>query len=621
MKKFIVIMMTSLSVVWGCNDEEFLNREPQGVLLENQIFTNEDLTLALVADFYNRIPDFQHISRWWEYANFDECFGSFGPDYWRHQFFDYGYGDWGYWDYGFVRELNLFLVNIAEAEELYPSVRDRFEAEVRMIRAMVYFEMVKRMGGVPLITEPLSYDYSGDVSYLHNARASEHEVYDFILDELAAIRPMLPDDAGIKTRATQGLAWAMQARVAVYAGSIAKHGASTPAVSTDGGEVGIPAAMADGYYQLALEAAQGITGYSLYQKEADLSTNFAKLFIDKNNNPEVIFAEDFKLKSGKIHGWTLENTPISLSEEGTLGGKVNPSLNLAQSYELLDNTFAPFATHDLSGDPIVYDNPGDIFAGRDARLGGTIILPGSSFKDTPVDIFAGLRLDDGSVVNSQVRGEMREVIDGQGLVQVVGKDGPIDGQEFTAQTGFFVRKYLDPTTGAGQIGTQSEVWWIRYRLAEVLLNGAEAAFELGQNDVAADFLKIVRDRAGLTTALTAGEITFDRIVHERRAELAFENHILWDMKRWRLAHVVWNGNSEELTNDPGDATATSTRVFGLRPYKIYNPGDPDNGKYIYEEFLPGRVTVPHRFRLGNYYSQISDGIRSANPLILPNPNQ
>lgn len=619
MKKLLVIMICALTL-WSCNDEDFLNREPQGVLLEEQIFADEDLTLALVADFYNRIPEYQKISRWWDYANFDECFGSFGPDYWRHQFLDYGYGDWGYWDYAFVRELNVFLKNIAAADQLEPAARDRFEAEVRMIRAMVYFEMVKRMGGVPLITEPLTYDFSGDPSYLQYPRAKEHEVYDFILKELNELRPALPDDSGIKTRATQGLAWAMTSRVAVYAGAIAKYGSTTPSVSTAGGEVGIPASMATGYYEQALAAAQGITGYSLYQKEADLSTNFAKLFIDKQNNAEVIFAEDFKLKSGKIHGWTLENTPISLSEEGTLGGKINPSLNLAQIYELLDNTFAPFKTHDTDGNPILYDQAGDIFAGRDARLGGTIILPGSNFKDTPVDIFAGLKLADGSTINSQVRGDRREVIAGQGLVQVVGKDGPIDGQEYTAQTGFFVRKFLDPTTGAGQIGTQSDVWWIRYRYAEVLLNGAEAAFELGQNGVAADFLKPLRDRAGLTTALTAADITFERIVHERRAELAFENHVLWDMKRWRLAHIVWNGQAEELTNDPSDVTATSTRVFGLRPYKIYDPGNANDGKYVYEEFIPSRVTVPHRFRLGNYYSYIGDDVRSNNPKIVPNPN-
>ena len=100
---------------------------------------------------------------------------------------------------------------------------------------------------------------------------------------------------------------------------------------------------------------------------------------------------------------------------------------------------------------------------------------------------------------------------------------------------------LDPTVGSGRRGRGSDVAFIRYRYAEVLLNAAEAAFELGQTGVAAGYMNQVRARAGLTIPLTAGDITFDRIVHERRVELAFEGHVLFDKKRWRIAHLVWDG--------------------------------------------------------------------------------
>ena len=116
-------------------------------------------------------------------------------------------------------------------------------------------------------------------------------------------------------------------------------------------------------------------------------------------------------------------------------------------------------------------------------------------------------------------------------------------------------------------------------------------------------------------------MSFDRIVHERKVELAFEGHILWDMKRWRLAHVVWNGESVDLTNNPGKADEVSTRVFGLWPYKYYNPESPNHGKYIFKEVLPRVVTNSDRFRLGNYYSEISDEIVNNNNLIIKNPNQ
>ena len=209
-------------------------------------------------------------------------------------------------------------------------------------------------------------------------------------------------------------------------------------------------------------------------------------------------------------------------------------------------------------------------------------------------------------------------------VQVVGKDGPVSGLEFRTQSGFYIRKYMDPVTGSGTRGTGSDVAFIRYRYAEVLLNAAEAAFELGQPDVAAGYMNQVRTRAGLVMPLLSTDISFDRIVHERRVELAFEGHTLFDMKRWRLAHVVWDGtplSKTDLLSNIGQASKRSTQPWGLWPYKYYNPGSPNDGKWIYKEVLPAPVTGSNRFLMGNYYSFINDNIRSANPKIVKQPNQ
>ena len=115
-----------------------------------------------------------------------------------------------------------------------------------------------------------------------------------------------------------------------------------------------------------------------------------------------------------------------------------------------------------------------------------------------------------------------------------------------------------------------------------LEGAAEAAFELGHTDVAAGYMNTVRARAGLTTPLDQSEITFDRIVHERKVELAFEGHELWDMKRWRLAHEVWNGEAVDLSTNIGVANEVQTRVFGLWPYKYYDENGSDNNyKYVF----------------------------------------
>ncbi|MBD2703558.1 RagB/SusD family nutrient uptake outer membrane protein [Spirosoma sp. BT702] len=631
MKKYIFSLAVLFSLTTGCkNDSEFLNIKSTNILLIDEVYGDPRLVLSAATELYNRIPDFQEpgtgtISI---FALFDEAFSS--GDYPRHQTREYDYVFPGinnpevtYWDYGYIREINLFIERVNAATKLSAADKARFVAEGRFLRANVYFELVRRLGGVPLITESLTYDYSGNAAYLRKPRAKESEIYDYVISEFEAIKSILPKTPNEKSRATYGLALAAKSRAALYAASIAKYGVNTPTVTLPGGEVGIPVARANGYYQTALEAAQELINsgqYSLYQKAPDLSTNFANIFLDKANNPEVIFVEDYKLQSGKVHSFALDNQPRAVTEEGERGGRLNPSLNLVQSFEKLDNTFAPLPINKgAATDYIYYDKPEDLFAGRDARLRGTVLVPGDLFKNRSIDIFAGLILGNGSILSGDQLGQLKMV--NGASVQVVGLSGPIEGYDGSAQSGFYMRKYNDPVTGSGQIGTMSEVWNVRYRYAEVLLNAAEAAFELGQNALAAGYMKQVRDRAGLTKALTPSEITFDRIVHERKVELSFENHILWDMKRWRLAHVVWDGSNSDLTTLPGKATEPSTRVFSLWPYKIYDPGGPNHNKWVYRKVLSGRVTQSHIFRLGNYYARINDGIINNNPTILRNPNQ
>jgi len=626
MKKYIYFLIIPILLGSCSSDSEFLDREPSNILTQNQAFGSPDIVLSVLADLYNRYYDFGTVEDWSSLAQFNVAFWSEAGRYGYFQNGGYGYGDWGTWDYGYIREMNLFLERLELSEALDPADKARFAAEGRFLRASYYFTMVKRMGGVPLILESETYDFSGDATYLQHPRETEAALYDFVISEADAILADLPSDVNTKSRASKGAVLAMKARAALYAGSIARYGASTPQVSLPGGEVGIPASRAEEYYTTALSAAQSIINgevgnYSLYEKKPDLSENFASIFYDKSNNPEAIFVEDYKLQSGKVHGFTIANQPRFGAEEEE-GGRINPALSLVQSFETLDGEYAPLPIEDASGNPIYYDTPEGVFANRDARLMGTVIVPGSSFKGREVDIFAGIQLADGTIISGDSRGQQKEVMGTD--MKVVGFDGPIDGLEFTAQTGFYIRKYQDPKAGSGQRGTQSDVWFIRYRYAEVLLNAAEAAFELNQPAVAAGYLNQVRRRAGITTDLAAADITFDRIAHERFVEFAFEGLHFFDLKRWRIAHEVLDGtpmDAATITDNIGDATKRLTQPFGLWPYKYYNPGDANDGTYIYKIVKPNRVTGADRFQFGNYYSEIGAGILNNNPLIVRNPNQ
>ena len=637
MKKIhYIICFAVLAFFFGCKrDNEFLDIPPKQIIPEVVAFSDPALVLSVLGDLYNRQLDFSGLDNGWSsFADFSESFPSENGSYFFVQRTGWGYGEWGVnWfdSYSYIRDLNLFIARDSASTQLNASDKARFLAEGRFLRANFYFELVKRMGGVPLILQPLIYDLKGDPTYLQTPRAKESDVYDFIISEADAIKVDLPS-GGDKSRATKAAALAMKSRAALYAASIAKYGAATPQVSLPGGEVGIPASKANEYYAAALAGAEEIINgnagtYKLYKVLPNLSDNFAAIFLDKSSvNQESIWIEDFKAGSGggKVHGFTINDQPFSNSDEGDDAGRLNPSLNLMEQFEKLDNTFAPFETKDGGGNPDYYPDRHDIFTGRDARLGGTALLPGDYFKSGQVDIWAGYVLADGSVLTSDNAVNLKPLPGTTVPVQVVGKDGPVPGLQLRSQSGFYIRKYLDPTIGSGRRGRGSDVAFIRYRYAEVLLNAAEAAFELGDNAKAATYMNMVRERAGLIIPLTPAQITFDRIVHERRVELAFEGHILYDYKRWRIAHKVWDGTPvtlSDLKNNIGKATQKSTQPWGLYPYKYYNPGNANNGKWLFREVLPAPVSGSNLFQFGNYYSLIGDDVRAANLKIVKQPNQ
>jgi len=112
-------------------------------------------------------------------------------------------------------------------------------------------------------------------------------------------------------------------------------------------------------------------------------------------------------------------------------------------------------------------------------------------------------------------------------------------------TQFQVVKYLpEEDTALGITSTVTDRTkagndWIVIRYADVLLLHAEAILAGGNTttaQAALDSFQLVRDRAGLTTPVT--EITRQGLLDERRAELAFENHRLFDLIRFGEAQNV-----------------------------------------------------------------------------------
>jgi hypothetical protein len=627
MKKLLrcAVCAALLAPLTACGDWTSLTIPPQTILTDDQVWGQPDMIKGVLADYYSRIPQAVQLegTAWQNFAAYDEgIWSGIDNNEFLNNIITYDYSRWAIWDneYELIRDINLAIDGITNttSPRITPALRSEFIAELRFVRAYVYFELVKRMGGVPIITEQEIYDFSGDPSALQLPRNTEAEVYDFIATELDAIKDQLGNE-GSKTRANRYTALALESRAMLYAGSLARSNSEMASpITLPGGEVGIPAERAVGYYQKSLDASRELINsgaYELYRGNPNPGENFYEAVSKKTGNNEVILARDYSASQGRTHTFTREIIPHSMRVDlvGITGGsEISPTLQLVESFDRLDGspgTMTGVGDGTVAGQAnwVYYDHMEDIFANRDARLYGTILYPGSSFAGEPLKMQAGV------YVWNESEGHYDRVVGPAGSTYsdggvLTGLDGPLAAEAYVSTTGFLLRKYLDPNPNARSSAIDSDMWWVMFRLGETYLNAAEAAYELGLTSEALGYVNTLRERAGFPpNSLTT--LTRDRIRQERRVELAFEGHRLWDLKRWRIAHELWNGNPQSLT----------ANAWELWPFRIVRPGHPDNNKYVFDRMPADRQTAPRFFRMGNYYSAIPQDALSNNPTLVRNP--
>ncbi|WP_407420045.1 RagB/SusD family nutrient uptake outer membrane protein [Barnesiella intestinihominis] len=497
---------------------------------------------------------------------------------------------WGCWDYGKIRRVNYFLKNFPAYKSNFQNtvLADAWMGEAHFIRAYCYFAMVKRYGGVPILREPQ--EYVGDIESLKVPRDTEKACYDFIAEDLDEAFRLLPDNEEIlgKGRATKYAALALKSRAMLYAGSIARYG------TVDlNGLVGIDKALANDYFELAYKAVKELEKskrFSLYRKNSDKEKNFAELFLAEDS-PENIFCKYFQ-RNVNAHGWDVYFVPYQYRGNG-FSSNMNPTLEFVEMFEHKDGTPANFAER---AKDTYFDDPSELFQNMDARFGGSIIYPNAIFKGEPCSIQKGLIIEDGSKKENATNYEeaVYTANDGQ-VYHIVGKSG--SGNYSGNMTGFFMRKYLNENMPQSEvIENYSEQHWIEFRYAEALLNGAQAAVEMGQHlDDALLWINDIRSRANIKQ-LSLSDLTVDKVRHERRIELAFENHTYWDLRRWRIA----------------DKEIETKQYTGLCPYFDIN-----KQKYIFEEVAANKYY--YTFDVKMYYERIPDGEIAKNEKLKQNP--
>lgn len=596
-----VFSFCALMGLSGCN--AFLELEPLDKVSPDQLLETEGGVRALLANIYTMIPmeDFNYRpnagfnQRGYDGVNettnlaflTDEATRSDGG-------VGIGYEGFNYWPYGDIRQVNVFMQNVEKAKAagtLSAAEGDRMISEAHFARAYMYYGLVKRYGGVPLIDKVQDEDYeNGGPEAVAVSRSTELDAWKFVLNECTLAAAHLPESTSGADlyRVTKWAAYALKSRVALHAASVAKHWDKAPLAGEAVSQKlvgGMTAADADAFYKECIEASSYLienSGKSLYKPTPatarEAAANFQDIFLD-DKNEEIIFCKaylDGTTNTNQGHSFAQFNILPQVNPGALKYGRFNPMLEIVDLFEDYtdDGTgkMAKIVTrtdgnedayisnfHNMTNASVVnslmsvpfvkYDNLYDPFAGKDARLLASVVLPGSSYAGTDIIIQGGFIKDNNTYVaysneSTQKNGTTYYALGAEGETMFSGFNNVNSGEDanWTA-TGFGVRKYMPEGESISPDRLASTTSYIDMRLAEVYLNYAEAVVEngsgAGDKDLAKKYLNALRRRAGHTDEIP---LTLENVLKERRVEMAFEGKRFWDMNRRREFHTEFSNN-------------------------------------------------------------------------------
>jgi hypothetical protein len=585
----------------GCN--AFLELEPLDKVSPEQLLETEGGVKALLANIYTMIPmeDFNYRpnagfnQRGYDGVNettnlaflTDEATRSDGG-------VGIGYEGFNYWPYGDIRQVNIFMQNVEKAKEagtISVADADRMTGEAHFARAYMYYGLVKRYGGVPLIDKVQDDDYAnGGPGAVAVPRSTELDTWKFVLNECTLAAATLPDATSGSDlyRVTKWAAYALKSRVALHAASVAKYWNLAPLAGeavTQKLVGGMTSADADAFYKECIEASKFLienSGKSLYKpapatvKEA--ASNFQALFLN-DQNEEVIFSKAYlngTTNTNQGHSYAQFNILPQVNPGALKYGRFNPMLEIVDLFEdYTDDGMGKSAKivtrtdgnedayianfHNMNNASVVntlmsvpfvkYNDLYEPFANKDARLLASVVVPGSSYAGTEIIIQGGFIKDNNSYVaysneSTQKNGTTYYALGAEGETMFSGFNNVNSGEDanWTA-TGFGVRKYMPEGESMSPDRLSSTTSYIDMRLAEVYLNYAEAVVEngsgFGDKELAENYLNALRRRAGHTDRIS---LTLESVLKERRVEMAFEGKRFWDMNRRREFHTEFSNN-------------------------------------------------------------------------------
>jgi len=507
-KRTVKILIGAVAFCLGVTSCDVLDLNDTTVLSDLAVWDTESATEMYITAAYKTFTDVSQVanSRSVYYDSYSDLMKSTAWDLYSHQYnkallqtsaFTTGSaGAFECWNdvYGRIRRANVLLdeitrYGVSRYGEDWCNIR---RAEVRLCRAFSYYRLIRVYGGVVLRTETSGTNGVDDGSYeadINRKRATEAESWDFVIKELQWAGEHLPASwaASWEGRATQKTAYGLISRMALFAGQ----------------------------WQVAIDAANKVKSLG-----GELAKDYAKVFqVDggQDNSKEILFAL-YYLKGSVTHNYDRYNRPFG--DNAVYNTQVYaehvPTAELADLYEFKDGTEFQWNTY--------AENHADPYVDREPRFQATVMYNGCKWEGRTIQTYVGG--SDGFTAFTQ--------------------SGSTNGHTCT---GYYLRKYLQENNSTF-VTDYSWQYDAVLRYAEVLLNKAEAYAQLDYDKYSAEALGAlneVRKRVGLpekTLTDASDKDSFMALLRkERCVELAGEGFRYWDLRRWKLAENVVNGQN------------------------------------------------------------------------------
>jgi len=499
--KLILLVLITVSFLWACK-KDFLERTPGVALSEEAVFADPILSAQFADRAYTFLVD--------DYVRFDTHRGASsqasdeavsgtanGSIRYLNQGLFHDHSDRvaaindirDIWSraYAGIRQANVMITKMPTVP--WTAVQDptRIKGEMHFVRAFLYFELIKRFGGVPIIDRAFEVNENLDLP-----RNTYQECLTFILADLAAAEslPQEYDNANYG-RATLGAARALKSRVLLYAASKLNNDADDKAK-----------------WAAAAQAAKEVMDMNLYSLQSTYSD-----ILNVASSPEYIM---MKIRGPRLNS---ENKIVDFSQSpgsGAISGSMNPTQNHVDLYEMKNGKAIT--------DPTSGYNPQAPYANRDPRLGFNVLYNDQAWQ--------GRKLEMWYTETTNASGQK---------ITTYSRDWNATNPIYTA-TRYYCRKYWPEPYIRNVTGT-ALLNYVYFRYAEILLNYAEAQNEaVGPDASVYNAINEIRSRAevampNLPTGLTQAQMR-DRIRNERAVELAFEDHRWYDIMRWKAGPAI-----------------------------------------------------------------------------------